>query len=93
MRFSIVLLALLAGCAAFQSQKFTGPNGQPAYLMQCSGVGNMLQSCEKRADKFCPDGYTVVDRPTGVPDLPQLNGGTLVTPEHSMAIECKRKAG
>jgi hypothetical protein len=92
MRLSIALLALLAttGCASFQAQKFTGPNGHPAYLMQCSGFGRTAEGCAERAAKLCHGAATVIDRPTGVPGLPQLSGGTLMPPERMIAYECNQ---
>jgi hypothetical protein len=88
-RLSLCLLVPLAGCATFHSQQFTGPNGHKAYLMQCSGPGAVLQSCETRAKHFCPNGYDTLDTSTGVPGLPQMNGGTLIAPKSTMAVECK----
>ena len=102
MRLTLALLALLAaiaaplaGCNTLAPQKFTGPNGQVAYLMQCSGFGRTVEGCTEKAAKLCPAGYTVVDRPTGVPGLQQMAGGTLIVPERTMAVECKAgdKAG
>jgi hypothetical protein len=87
-----VLLAsfvALGGCASIKPQAFTGPNGRPAYLLQCSGMAQTFRSCEKKAADLCPSGYTNVDRPTGVPGLPQFDGGTLITPDKTMAVECK----
>lgn len=89
---TLVLLAsvvTLAGCASIKPQAFTGPNGRPAYLLQCSGVAQTFTSCEKKAADLCRAGYTNIDRPTGVPGLPQFNGGTLITPDKTMAVECK----
>jgi len=83
------LIATLAGCASLKPQEFTGPNGQPAYLLQCSGMANTFRSCETRAADLCRGGYTNVDRPTGVPGLKQFNGGMLFPPDKTMAIECK----
>jgi hypothetical protein len=88
-RLSLCLLMPLAGCAAFHSQQFTGPNGHKAYVMQCSGPGAVLQSCETRAKRFCPDGYTQLDTTSGVPGLPQMAGGTLYNAKETMAVECK----
>jgi hypothetical protein len=96
MRLAPVTLALLgslitlAGCASIRPQGFTGPNGRPAYLLQCSGLAQTFRSCEKKAADLCPAGYANVDRPTGVPGLPQFDGGTLVTPDKTMAVECKQ---
>ena len=93
MRLTLALVAAmaapLAGCNTFAPQKFTGPHGQTAYLMQCSGFGRTMEGCTDKAAKLCRAGYTVVDRPTGVPGLQQMAGGTLIVPEQTLAVECK----
>jgi len=86
------LATLLAGCGSVNPQPFTGPHGQPAYLMQCSGPNRSADACTRDAESLCPAGYTVVDRPTGVPGLQQMAGGSLLSADQVMAVECKRAA-
>jgi hypothetical protein len=90
MRLLLAPLVLLSGCALVQPpMKFTGPHGQQAYLMQCSGMLRSIEGCKERAEKLCPTGYEVVDRPTGVPGLQQMAGGMLIVPDKTLAVECK----
>ena len=79
---------LLAACAAISPQQFVGPNGKTAYSMRCSGMGRTLDACYKKAGEVCPNGYTIIDRASGTVGIP-MNGGTMMAPQHNIAIECK----
>ena len=54
---------VMAACAVPYAQKFAGPGGKPAYLIQC---GDNLGSCIRIANKECPDGWNWIDSRTGV---------------------------
>jgi hypothetical protein len=93
MRFKNVFIAavpvFLVACAAIEPQQFVGPNSKTAYFMKCSGMGRTLEACYKKAGEVCPGGYNIIDRVTGTVGVPMQGGGTIMAPEHSLAIECK----
>jgi hypothetical protein len=93
MRFKNVFIAavpvVLAACAAIEPQQFVGPNSKTAYSMKCSGMGRTLDACYKKAGEICPGGYNIIDRATGTIGVPMQGGGTIMTPEYNLAIECK----
>lgn len=93
MDFRTVLIAsvsvFLVACAAIEPQEFVGPNSKSAYAMKCSGMGRTLEACYKKAGEVCPEGYSIIDRTTGTLGMPVQGGGTIMVPQHSLAIECK----
>lgn len=78
----------LASCMSVDPQRFRGPNGKTAYSMKCSGMGRTLDECYQKAGELCLDGYTIVDRTSGIVGVPS-NGGTLISTRQGLAIECK----
>ena len=85
----ISILAVVAGCASVKPQGFIGPNGKTAYSMKCSGYGKRLGDCYQMAGQVCPRGYNIIGVESSVIGIPQMNGGTMMAPQQSMAIECK----
>jgi hypothetical protein len=89
MRHSIIpFFALLSACASIQPQSIRGPNGKPAYAMECSGFGRTLQACYAKAGEVCANGYTIVDKATGTIAVP-INGSIMAAPQNSLVVECK----
>ena len=86
--FLAIVSLLLTACVAVDPQQFVGPNGKSAYSMQCSGKGRTLDACYQKAGEVCPSGYTIIDRASGTLGVP-MSGGTVMIPQHQMAIECK----
>lgn len=84
----LALLPLVASCAAIEPQKFSGPTGNTAYSMRCSGMGRTLDACYKKAGEVCPNGYTIIDRASGTVAVP-VGGSIVAAPQHNLAIECK----
>ena len=80
---------LLTACAAIEPKQFVGPNSKTAYSMKCSGMGRTLDACYKKAGEVCPGGYNIIDRASGTVGMPMANGGTMMVPQHNIAIECK----
>ncbi len=92
-RWSVVLLVIvtagiLSACASVHLQQFKGPNGNTAYLMQCSGWGRTLADCYRRAGEICPDGYRVVKQSSATAAVP-AGGGVVAAPQYTLAVECK----
>ena len=88
-KLGIVLTALLlTSCASIKPQQFVGPNGGTAYSMRCSGMGRTLDACYKKAGEVCPQGYTIIDRASGIVAVP-IRGSIMAAPQHNIAIECK----
>lgn len=79
----------LTACASIEPQQFVGPNSKTAYSMKCSGMGRTLDACYKKAGEICPGGYNIIDRASGTVGIPMANGGTMMAPQHNIAIECK----
>lgn len=86
--FLAVVPLLFTACAAIESQQFVGPNGKTAYSMRCSGMGRTLDACYRKAGEVCSSGYIIIDRASGTLGVP-MNGGTMMAPQHNIAIECK----
>ena len=75
----IIGCLLFPGCASVEPVKFKGPNGKVAYSMRCSGMGRTLEACYQKAGEVCPDGYTIVDRSSGIVGIPSNNGTMIAT--------------
>ena len=89
MRYALlVTVGMLVSCASVQPHEFRGPSGKTAYSMRCSGMGRSLDECYKKAGELCPTGYNIVDRTTATVGVP-VNGGTMIAPQNTLAIECK----
>lgn len=86
MRICLVVL-LLAGCAV-QPKPFSGPNGRPAYWMECSGEGKTLHDCLVKAGEVCPRGYDVVAQSSG-PAGAMAGGYGAIGARESLAVECR----
>lgn len=54
-----LLTIMLTACAPPQPQPLIGPNGKPAYVLECL---DQEKNCEKQAGKLCPKGYTATDK-------------------------------
>lgn len=94
MRLSTALLIAatalpLGGCGYFKPLTFTGPHGRPAFMMACSGAFRSMDTCKSQAEKACPGGYEVIDKPETVPGLQHASGGMLYPPDKKLAVECK----
>jgi hypothetical protein len=85
-----VIFQLLFACsfASASSEAFTGPNGNTAYNLRCSGTGKDWNDCYKEAETLCPDGYNIIKRSTGVVAAP-INGKSTLAPSKKLVIECK----
>lgn len=79
----MMVLTAVQGCV--RTQEFRGPNGNPAYSMNC---GNNLNRCYQKAGEVCPSGYTIIDRSTGTAAVP-YGGAIVAAPQHNLSIECK----
>lgn len=82
--FALLTVALLAGCGTMDPEvnanKFTGPNGRPAYAMMCNGIGQSIARCYQTADSVCPAGYDVLEHTTIA-----LGGN----PRETLSVECR----
>jgi hypothetical protein len=63
MRKLLVLgaMAFLAASCAVSFTQIRGPDGRPAYVMNCNGVEVTKRDCAHLARKLCPRGYHLVD--------------------------------
>ena len=87
--FIAAVPAFLVACATIEPQQFVGPSSNTAYSMKCNGMGRTLDACYKKAGEVCPRGYNIIDRATSTVGIPMQGGGTMVAPQHNLAIECK----
>lgn len=78
----------ISACAPVDPQLTTGPSGNTAYTMKCSGMGRTLEDCFVEAGKLCPAGYDVVNQSTGTRMVP-INGALYASRDDSLTIECK----
>ena len=78
----------LVGCASVSPQKFTGPNGNDAYSMKCSGFGRTWDKCYKKAGEVCKNGYTIIQQSSSTVAVPSGNS-FIAAPRQTLAIECK----
>lgn len=89
-RFGAALSVLaLTGCADVRPEGFVGPEGGQAYSMRCSGMGRDWEDCYRKAAELCPNGYSVIGQQSATVGVPTSDGGTLMAPRQSLAVECK----
>jgi hypothetical protein len=91
---ALAMLAL-AGCAS--ADRIYGPDGQPAYVINCAwgAPGNALSSCYSKAMEVCPRGYAMLDH--GQPQQQAALGGSrygffgaaTTQREPMIAVRCK----
>jgi len=75
MKKSILIVALLAGCAT--SEKIIGPDGSPHHLITC----NTVVHCYEKSRKICKGNYTIVNTSTqvmGVTNVPNSSTNLLI---------------
>lgn len=79
---------LLAGCAVTH-QTVSGPDGRPAYVMKCSGMGRDRQDCLKEAGRLCPTGYMVVDDDRRIAGGMMIGSVLAVANREYLTVSCK----
>ena len=84
----IALSMLLTACAAIAPQRFVGPNGRPAYSIQCSGIAQALDDCYRSANAVCSGWYTIIERTSAMVPIP-IQGGMFDAPQHKLTVECR----
>lgn len=81
---------LLSGCGTIEPKIMAGPNGKPAYSMQCSGMGRTLEACYEKAGELCSNGYFVLDQPNRTVGVTNpATGQFILAAQQSLFIECK----
>jgi hypothetical protein len=87
----IFAVVLLVGCAT--STETYGPDGRPAYTLNCSGAALSWGECESKAGNICgARGYTVVSRSSDQSATIGAGGGGLFgssSNSRAMTIQCK----
>lgn len=86
--FVVAGVVVLGGCAS-ASQTY-GPDGRPAYSLNCSGAALTWGACEEKAGSICGKrGYDVISRSgdSGVIASPQFLASTL---SRTMLVECRK---
>jgi hypothetical protein len=53
--------ALLSTSCAVSFTQIRGPEGKPAYVMNCNGLAVTKRDCTHLARRLCPRGYHLVD--------------------------------
>jgi hypothetical protein len=53
--------ALLSASCAVSFTQIRGPEGKPAYVMNCNGLAVTRRDCAHLARRLCPRGYHLVD--------------------------------
>lgn len=80
-------ICLLASCASVSPQRFTGPNGNDAYSMKCSGFGRTWDKCYAASNTLCANGYTIVNQVSSTVAAPAFSFTD--SPNQTLGIECK----
>lgn len=90
MLIPMLVASLLGGCGTIDPKIMAGPNAKPAYSMQCSGMGRTLEACYEKAGELCPNGYSVLDKPSRTVGVTNPASGQFILAEQqSLFIECK----
>ena len=83
----LALALLLAGCAT--AKPTYGPDGRPAYAVECSGSALSWGLCYEKAGSICgKSGYSVVSK-SGDKGMIATPSILTTTVSRSMLIECK----
>lgn len=85
----LAALLCLNSCAPVQPIQLQGPNGRPAYTMQCSGMGRTIEQCYQAASQVCPAGYAIIDRPAGPTGFVPVGGMLVGVQRQGLTVECK----
>jgi hypothetical protein len=81
--FVLIAAIALSSSACVSSTVVTGPNGQLAYSIDCSGNARSWGSCFEKAGKICgASGYDVISKADDTGWKVQRN----------MVIQCKKSA-
>jgi hypothetical protein len=84
----VLVLFALASCIPEPRTEFTGQNGKMIYAIACSGWGQTMENCEKKARELCPSGYDSTTLASGANGV-SAQGGIGDTPVQKLTIECK----
>ena len=90
--FVLPILLSVSGCAV--TKKVYGPDGKPAYTINCSGTAMSWNLCLKKASDLCgAAGYRVLERSgeKGVMSIPNFQTGAInhvATANRIMMISC-----
>lgn len=83
MRYLLVLIVLLEGCAASVEETYRA-DGQQAFSLNCSGWGRNWDTCHRKAGELCGGRlYTIFDRIDGAHN--HYTGGH----PRTMTIRCR----
>lgn len=63
MRYSLILLLLVAACA--KSTPLPAINGKQAYFVECSGGAKSWSTCYEKANEVCHGTYKIVNKEQG----------------------------
>jgi hypothetical protein len=87
----LIIPFLIAGCAT--STQTYGPDGRPAYTINCSGGALSWGECESKAGNLCGSrGYDVVTRSSDRNSSAGAGGGSFFAQSsnsRAMTIQCK----
>lgn len=81
---------LFGACALEKPKPFIGPNGGIAYSMRC---GVDVEHCYREAGELCPKGYIIIDKALSTIGAPTRYGGTIISTDQHLTIECKQEPG
>ena len=86
--FAISYFLLTPILDSFSAKELTGQNERVIHTLSCSGTGKDWNDCYLEADTLCPNGYTIIEKSTGIVSAPIYGQYTLV-PSKKIIIECK----
>jgi hypothetical protein len=85
----VLSLALPLAACAVPATQITGPDGRPAYVLKCSGMGRDRQDCLVKAGELCPSGYNVVDDNSSTHGAVVVNNAVILAHREYLTISCK----
>ena len=86
--FAISYFLLTPILGSFSANELTDQNGRITHTLSCSGTGKDWNDCYLEADTLCPNGYTIIEKSTGIVSAP-INGQYTIVPSKKIIIECK----
>lgn len=91
MRGFLIALGILAvaGCADVPATAVSGPTGETAYSMKCSGMGRTKEDCYRKAGEMCPNGYAIVDSSSRMSGVILTQHAAIPTHQEYMLVTCK----
>lgn len=84
-----ILPLLMAACASFSPQKYTGNNGKAGYSLICSEFNTTWEQCLRKAGDQCAAGYELDKKLSYTESFPDSGDGIYRPANNHLAVLCK----